>query len=155
MYEERVVCYRGVCMVRQRHVKSWCDSRTSNAQVVVYLTQTVRWQSRDSTTRINSLPGLAYMLIKGVSSEGLLRWAICRRFPAGPGTPPACGCFCCCCCSMVGKLSRYRNQWMDARRVQGYSFDRDTYTGRRKPTIGRYRDRVVQWGIYRCRVIWR
>lgn len=37
------------------------------------------------------LPGLEYMLIRGVSSEGLLRWAMCSRRPVGPGTPPVCG----------------------------------------------------------------
>lgn len=36
----------------------------------------------------NVLPGLANMLINGVNSEGLLRWAMCSLRPAGPGTPP-------------------------------------------------------------------
>jgi hypothetical protein len=36
----------------------------------------------------NLLPGEENMLIKGVSSEGLLRWAMCSLRPVGPGTPP-------------------------------------------------------------------
>jgi len=47
----------------------------------------------------NLLPGVENMLIKGVSSEGLLRWAICNLRPVGPGTPPWGGC-----CSMVDGL---------------------------------------------------
>jgi hypothetical protein len=34
------------------------------------------------------------MLMSGVSSDGLLRWAICSLLPVGPGTPP-CGGGCC------------------------------------------------------------
>lgn len=36
----------------------------------------------------NLLPGFANMLINGVSSDGLRRWAMCSLRPAGPGTPP-------------------------------------------------------------------
>lgn len=44
--------------------------------------------------RNNLLPGEENMLMSGVSSDGLLRWAICSLLPVGPGTPP-CGGGCC------------------------------------------------------------
>jgi hypothetical protein len=31
--------------------------------------------------------GIRYILIKGVISDGLRRWAMCRRRPAGPCGP--------------------------------------------------------------------
>lgn len=46
-----------------------------------------RWQK---DAEWNLLPGDENMLISGVSSDGLLRWAIWSLRPVGPGTPP-CG----------------------------------------------------------------
>jgi hypothetical protein len=45
-------------------------------------------------TKQNLLPGEENILMSGVSSDGLLRWAICSLLPVGPGTPP-CGGGCC------------------------------------------------------------
>ena len=45
-------------------------------------------QSIERERASHVLPGLANMLINGVNSEGLLRWAMCSLRPAGPGTPP-------------------------------------------------------------------
>lgn len=49
-------------------------------------------EEREKQRMQNSLPGLANMLINGVSSEGLRRCAMCSLRPAGPGTPPTWGC---------------------------------------------------------------
>ena len=50
---------------------------------------TTTWPSKGE----DLLPGDENMLINGVSSEGLLRWAMCNRRPVGPGTPPCGGCW--------------------------------------------------------------
>jgi hypothetical protein len=46
-------------------------------------TTAIGWKSNS-----HLLPGEENMLIKGVSSEGLLRCAMWSLRPVGPGTPP-------------------------------------------------------------------